>query len=71
MKTSILDNFGKNLKKVRTEMKMSQEEFADKLNVHRTHLSKLERGLKNISLLRIEQLSIDLKIKLEVFLKDL
>ena len=52
-----MDNFGKNLKELRSEKGFSQETFAAKVGIHVTNLSKYER---NIS---IPSLEIKKKIK--------
>ena len=49
--------FGKNVKKVRTEKKMSQGDVAKILGVHPTYISGIERGIRNMSLKNIEKLA--------------
>ncbi len=50
MNTKILKKFGQQVKNLRKENGFSQEEFAEKLNIHRTYISFIERGEKNPSL---------------------
>ncbi len=64
MNTKILENFGKQVKKLRLEKDLSQEELAEKLNVHRTYMSFIERGQRSPSLLTIFKISRALGIKL-------
>ncbi|MBO6088082.1 helix-turn-helix transcriptional regulator [bacterium] len=64
MNTKILKNFGTTLKKKRKLAEFSQEELAEKLGIHRTYMSFLERGLRNPSLLMLFKISRALKIKL-------
>lgn len=64
MNTKILKNFGEQVKKLRMETGLSQEEFAEKLGIHRTYVSFIERGQRNPSLLMIFKISRVLKIKL-------
>lgn len=64
MNTKILKKFGQQVKNLRKENGFSQEEFAEKLNIHRTYISFIERGEKNPSLLMIFKTSRALKIKL-------
>ena len=64
MNTKILKNFGKTLKRKRREANYSQEELAEKLNIHRTYMSFLERGQRNPSLIMLFKISRALKIKL-------
>lgn len=64
MNTKILKKFGQQVKNLRKENGFSQEEFAEKLNIHRTYMSFIERGERNPSLLMIFKISRALKIKL-------
>ena len=41
---------GRVLSRLRKEISISQEELADRSNLHRTYVSQLERGLKSPSL---------------------
>ena len=38
------DKFGDSLKKIRTEKKISQQELADMIGMHSTHISRYERN---------------------------
>ena len=40
----------KNLKALRQSTGLSQEELADRANLHRTYISSIERGQRNITL---------------------
>ncbi|MBQ8460188.1 helix-turn-helix transcriptional regulator [bacterium] len=64
MNTKILKNFGEQVRIKRLEAEFSQEEFAEKLGIHRTYMSFIERGMRNPSLLLIFKISRALKIKL-------
>ena len=64
MNTKILENFGKQVRQKRKTGKLSQEELAEKLGIHRTYMSFIERGIRNPSLLMIFKISRALKIKL-------
>lgn len=64
MNTKILENFGKTLKLKRKLSGLSQEELAEKLGIHRTYMSFIERGMRNPSLLMIFKISRALKINL-------
>ena len=65
--------FGLKLKQIRTEKRMSQEEFAWTIGVHRTYLGQIERAEKNITLKNIEKICIALGIDPRAFFafKDL
>ena len=40
----------KNLKELRTSAGLSQEELADRAGLHRTYISSIERGQRNVTL---------------------
>lgn len=64
MNTKILENFGEAVRKKRRAAELSQEELAEKLGIHRTYMSFIERGIRNPSLIMIFKISRALKIKL-------
>jgi transcriptional regulator with XRE-family HTH domain len=64
MNTKILQRFGQTLKNKRKEIGISQEQLAEKLNIHRTYMSFLERGLRNPSLLMLFKISRALRVNL-------
>ena len=41
---------GKRIKKAREEMGFSQEAFSERLNISRNHLSRIEVGLRSVSI---------------------
>ena len=49
--------FARNLKLFRQRKKMSQEELADMAGLHRTYVSSVERGERNISIDNMEKLA--------------
>jgi transcriptional regulator with XRE-family HTH domain len=49
--------FGKRLREVRTRKGISQEKLAELAGLHRTYVSSVERGERNISLNNIENLA--------------
>jgi CheY-like chemotaxis protein len=49
--------FGTTIKTKRSELGMSQEELADRAGLHRTYVSDVERGMRNVSLISIEKLA--------------
>lgn len=64
MNTKMLENFGKQVKTLRLEQNLSQEALAEKLNIHRTYMSFIERGKRNPSLVLLFKISRALGIKL-------
>ena len=53
----ILKVFGTNLKKYRTEKKLSQEKFAELCDLHRTYISDIECFRRSISLENIQKIA--------------
>lgn len=62
----IQTSFGEVIRDARVSKGYSQEELADLCGMHRTYLSDIERGIRNVSLENIEKLSIALAIPLSV-----
>ena len=60
-----LSAFGKNLKGLRIQHNISQEEFASKTKLDRTYISGLERGKRNPSFLTLIKLAQTLNIPIE------
>lgn len=53
---------GANLRRIREEMGLSQERFAEVVGVHRTYMGGLERGERNLTLRSLEGLAETLKV---------
>ena len=58
-----LKNFGENLKKIREAKGISQRSLASSCNLDHSHISKIERGEKNITILTILELANALEVK--------
>jgi len=56
--------FGKAVRYRRNELEISQEELAERANLHRTYISDLERGRRNVSLENIEKLAKALNLSI-------
>lgn len=66
----IRERFGTAVKFRREEMGLTQEDLAEKARIHRTYLSDVERGTRNLSLVNIERLAVALAMTLpELFSK--
>ena len=53
---------GLNLKEIRQELGLSQEAFAFKAGLHRTYISGIELGVRNPTVLVLEQIAMALKV---------
>ncbi|MDY6804955.1 MAG: helix-turn-helix transcriptional regulator [Cyanobacteriota bacterium] len=60
----IKKRFGTAIKKRRQELGISQEELAFRSELHRTYISDIERGSRNLSLENIEKLAKALDISI-------
>jgi transcriptional regulator with XRE-family HTH domain len=58
----IRERFGFAVKARREELELTQEELAEKAQIHRTYLSDVERGSRNLSLINIEKLAAGLSL---------
>lgn len=66
----IRELFAKNVKELRLSMKLSQEELADKCGLHRTYISDIERGYRNVSIDNIGRIADGLGVKPYVLLEE-
>lgn len=53
---------GHNVRRIRTEAGLSQEELADRAELHRTYISSIERGERNVSIENIFAIARALKV---------
>lgn len=59
----IIKVFSSNLRKYRTSLGLSQEQFAEKCGLHRTYISSIERFQRNVSLENIQKIADALNIE--------
>ena len=55
--------YGKAVRTIRQNKKMSQEELADLCGLHRTYISDIELGKRNVSFENIDKISHALQVK--------
>ena len=60
--------FAENLRKLRTSKGLSQEKLADLCDLHRTYVSSVERGERNITVDNMERLAVALGVDIRVLL---
>ena len=53
----IKKKFGDKLRQIRKQKKISQEELAFRAKLHRTYVSDVERGSRNISIKNVEKIA--------------
>lgn len=61
MSQELQQALGRNLRRRRDDLGLSQEKFAEILGYHRTYAGALERGEKNLSLQSLETLAAALE----------
>ena len=59
----ILTQFGKAVREARKRRGLSQEQLAFDCGLHRTYISSVERGERNISLVNIHRIARALKVQ--------
>lgn len=69
MTKSIKDKFGKRIRDLRKQKGWSQEELADKVDLHRTYIGAIERGEQSVSIDKIEALAKGFRISVEELLR--
>jgi transcriptional regulator with XRE-family HTH domain len=58
----VRERFGFAVKLRREELSLTQEDLAEKARIHRTYVSDIERGSRNVSLINIERLAAALTL---------
>lgn len=58
MSEEILNRFGCAIRKIRQDRHISQEQLADMCGLHRTYISDVELGKRNVSLENIEKMAL-------------
>ena len=59
----VLERFGMRLQKVRKEKRISQEELAAQLSMHRTYIGMIERGERNPTIRTLYKIAKALKVR--------
>lgn len=58
---------GKNVARLRKEKGWSQEQLAFECGLHRTYISGVERGIRNPTIVVLEQISLALRVPVSEF----
>jgi len=61
-------NFARNIRNFRTSKGISQEKLADLCDLHRTYVSSVERGERNITVDNMERLAVALGVDIRELL---
>lgn len=62
--------FGEKVRTVRQERGISQEKLAELAGLHRTYVSSIERGERNVSLVNIQRLAAALGVAMAQLMPD-
>jgi len=68
MKSNINEEVGFNIRRIREERGLSQEELAALAGLHRAYVGQIERGEKNIGLKNLEKIAKALNVGIKVLL---
>jgi transcriptional regulator with XRE-family HTH domain len=60
----IRERFGDAVRARREGLELTQEDLAEKAKIHRTYVSDIERGSRNVSLINIEKLAAALLLSI-------
>ena len=71
MNEDVCVQFGEKLRNIRLDLGYSQEELSFKAGLHRTYISSVERGKRNISLSNIQKLADALGLKMKDLMPEL
>ena len=63
MQEEIRVAYGKAVRAIRQDKKISQEELGDLCGLHRTYISDIELGKRNVSLENIDKIAHTLQVK--------
>lgn len=66
--TAVATKLGKALRARRVEMGLSQDDFADRIQMHRAYYSAIERGEKNITLATLHRVAVGLQLRMSELL---
>jgi transcriptional regulator with XRE-family HTH domain len=69
-RADIRERFGYAVKARREALGLTQEDLAEKARIHRTYLSDIERGTRNLSLVNIERLAAALDLTIADLFAD-
>lgn len=70
-KMTIKTKFGLVVKKKRIDLNLSQEKFAETIGLHRTYISEVESGTRNVSLMNIEKIAKGLNMSVSEIFREM
>lgn len=70
MQSDLLFAFGRTVRRLRLSKDISQEKFADMCSLHRTYISDIELGKRNVSLENIDKMAEALDMRISDLFKE-
>ena len=70
MQKDLLFAFGQTIRKIRLSKDISQEKFADMCDLHRTYISDIELGKRNVSLENIGKMANALDVSISKLFQE-
>jgi len=67
---NVSKKFGQRVRTIRLKQGLSQGDVAKRLDVHRSYISGIERGIRNPSLRVIQRIAKALEVPMEKLIKD-
>lgn len=67
---NITQRFGIKMRQVRKHAGLSQDELAERCDLHRTYIGAVERGERNITLMNAEKIANALQLPLSALVND-
>lgn len=69
--TTLLEAFGERVRARRLDLEMSQDDLAARARLHRTYISSVERGGRNMSLRNVAKLAYALELPLHELVRGI
>ena len=70
MQSDLLFAFGQTVRRLRLSKDISQDKFADMCSLHRTYISDIELGKRNVSLENIDKMAEALDMRISDLFKE-
>lgn len=68
-KPTIAQRVGRNMRAIRHQGGLSQDNFADRIDMHRAYYSAIERGEKNVTLVTLQRVAAGLGVTMAKLLQ--